>query len=607
MTRPLTAMHPTFDALSAYADRTDLEGARSRTGRHVACCAECRDAIIDIRALGDAARAMKSDAAPPDLWDRILEDRRIVGRRHEGLVDMTVPAAPHNVPTRMWRTMSILAAAAAIIAAVALSLGARRTLVAATPRRLVLAQPFAAPGARISVRYRPVPALAGQHELTVWASYRNMDERRHPRNDARLVRAGLLRRESAQLYTGTVSLPDGALAAGFVVGDSAGEVIDRSDAGSGQFLATVIAADRAGRPRFDALVAYLDEVRRFAPRADVASAGNAMTIHYPDRPETWLLTYRMPGRGVVRDFVIAFLSFERAYIGWHEKLERRTGLSAQTEAMMAEMGRELDDTERADFWIERLLREHPADGRGQELWISRRRHVPQDSVAIVLAAFESLWLRANGNARMIDAATALAERSGDPTLRATWSARLAPVRPAWIGEVGADPFPSDSAALEKVERQLVANLDALTRDSLGTPTLWRTARQDARFSRFRRQRIETRLAAIQLLRGDARGARAALDRIRLASVSEGAGCPFPETIRWRAEASLRLGDTVSAREDLAYLATTQNWRVAAVADSAPRLLGDSFSTESWSAAMTRAAEEHRRCFALGRSRAAAER
>ena len=606
MTRLLTAMHPTFDTLSAYADRTDLEGARSRTGRHVARCAECREAIAEIRALGDAARTMTSGTAPAGLWDRILEGRS-VGEPKEELVDMPVPVARGGVRGRVRRRVVILAAAAAIVGTVALSLGVRSSLVAATPSRLELSRSFATPGARISVRYRPIASLAGQQALTVWASYRSADDRRDQRYDTKLVRAGVLRRESAQLYTGTISLPGSALAAGFVVSDSAGDVIDRSDAGSGRFLATVIAADRAGRPRFDALVAYLGEVRRFAPGSDVVSAGNAMARHYPDRPETWLLTYHMPGRGVVRDFVLAFESFERAYEGWHEKLAQRAGLSAQTEAMMAEMGQELDDAERTDFWIDRLLREHPTDGRGQDLWISRRRHVPKDSIAIVLAAFEPLWERAQGNARMIDAASALAERSDDPALRATWSARLAPVRPAWIGEVGADPLPADAAALVEVERQLVASLATLSRDSLGTPTLWRTARQDARFSRFRRQRIETRLAAIQLLRGDARGARAALDRIRLASMSDGPGCPFPETIRWRAEASLRLGDTASAREDLAYLATTQNWRVASVADSVPRLLGDAFTAESWAVAMAKAAEEHRRCFALGRARAAAER
>ena len=66
-----TGFHPSFDALSAHADRNDVEAARTRVARHVARCDQCRAEVRDIRALGEAARAMSVPAAPGWLKARI--------------------------------------------------------------------------------------------------------------------------------------------------------------------------------------------------------------------------------------------------------------------------------------------------------------------------------------------------------------------------------------------------------------------------------------------------------------------------------------------------------------------------------------------------------
>ena len=65
------AMHPTFDALSAFADLSDVGGKKTRVGRHVSRCARCRDTLEEIRALGIAVRASSSEGAPSGLWHRI--------------------------------------------------------------------------------------------------------------------------------------------------------------------------------------------------------------------------------------------------------------------------------------------------------------------------------------------------------------------------------------------------------------------------------------------------------------------------------------------------------------------------------------------------------
>ena len=90
----LGKLHPTFDALSAYSDSSDVVAARTRVGRHVAACSSCREVVEEIRGLGEAARAMRAEPAPSTLWLRIraaasepralepVEARAEIGRAH---------------------------------------------------------------------------------------------------------------------------------------------------------------------------------------------------------------------------------------------------------------------------------------------------------------------------------------------------------------------------------------------------------------------------------------------------------------------------------------------------------------------------------------------
>ncbi|HEY2067692.1 MAG TPA: hypothetical protein VGG84_17185, partial [Gemmatimonadaceae bacterium] len=337
----------------------------------------------------------------------------------------------------------------------------------------------------------------------------------------------------------------------------------------------VLAADSGGRPSFEALVTLLGRYRDRLEGVDLARAADAMERHYPSRPETWMLTYPIAHRGVVRDVVKRFESGERVYAGWHDRLATMPALSFVVEQMMANMGNELMDTTRFEFWMKRLMADHPDEIREQRMWLSQVGRLPVDSGPPVSAADL---------------------RRGHLEIAAT--------NPRWVLSGGTQTWLRDTSIMPELERLLQRDLAAL-RDSVGVPTVWGTPASMAERLAMRKGAIRTRLAAIQLLRGETLAATESLDVV-VRDVEARPGCPMPETMRWRAEAELRLGQTDAARDDLAYVATTESWQVAAVGDSVPQLLGPRYSAESWIKAKEAAKERHRICFAAARERRRAE-
>lgn len=110
-----------------------------------------------------------------------------------------------------------------------------------------------------------------------------------------------------------------------------------------------------------------------------------------------------------------------------------------------------------------------------------------------------------------------------------------------------------------------------------------------------RQRVQTRLAAVQLIEGDPRGAKLALDSLVTEELAR-PSCPMPETMRWRGEAARRLGLIDEARADLAYVVVTGDWRVQVLSDSAPVLLGASYTKAAWDSALVAADAFRRKCW-----------
>lgn len=609
MRRPSIGFHPSFDALSAHADRADTDAARSRVGRHVAQCAVCRGTVDEIRALGGAARANEVPGAPAELWARIergLDAEASGSAARDASVERAVPLTVASdvepkpgtagekrpVSKAVRRTtlglMLVVAATAAVMA-----MDAREPLAAATPRRLTTDREFARPGSAIVVHYRPIARLANERTLAVWMA---VPGRRETLFDQALERAGTLQRVSALDYTGIVVMPDSTPLAAFVVGDSAGEILDRTEARAGRLPAVVLAADSRGQPRLDALYAALITGRRAPDSATMFRWAKQMRELYPSEPETWILSDVYTRRGVIGDIVKFFESRERKYYGWHDRLERRAKVSPDAEMMMANLGWELMDTTRADFWTSRLMRDYPTSPWLPGLWIRRYRDVPTDSVAGVLREFEPIFVKAGEPRDVLTRAIALADRSGDSTLARHWHRRLDPREVSWVLSTELSRMAGDRTALADVRRRLLAALAEADSAEHGGPTLWGRSR---RFASYQRQRVLTRLAAVQLIEGDARGAKTALDRIIGASEAE-SGCPMAEAMRWRAEASRRLGLMDAARADLAYVVVTGDWRVQVLADSAPAWLGSGYTEISWNSALDAANAFKQKCWAASR-------
>lgn len=636
MTSLLNGFHPSFDALSAHADRLDMSAARTRVGRHVSRCSACAQTVTEIRALGESARQVELPGAPSGLWERIEAGVRGADRE----ISRPVSFADRNEAEdarspRSTRSeagvrgsgvrgssarlgLGLLIAAGTALVAVLLVSGTKQDLGAAPPRRLTLDRLYVIPGAAIRMRYRPAPSLADQQTVTVWARYtrHKAGEDHTPSYEDGLTRAGVLRRSSAQQFVGAVTFPTDARVAQYAIGDSLGFVIDRvpvpasaprmawrGGPGSSAVLATVLAADASGRPTFDALVTFLGEMRPSAKDDDVANAVTQLAKLYPDRPETWILTYPSRHRGVVGDIVKLFESRERAYDGWDDRLKARRMLSLETELLMASIAADLEDTARADFWVERLVREHGSSPAVPDLWISRYRDATRDSIPAILAAFEPIWQAAGGvSVQGRSRALALAERSGDAELQRRWRTREAEVNPYWVIGAYSDAWLSDSTTRVELGRLIREQLGKEMRDTLAAPTLGNTARWVTNLRLSRRQLLRTRLAAIQLLDGDVRGARAVLDSLATVADTLLRECPSTVTLRWRAEAERRLGELDAARDDLAYVATAVSVWDRIVGDSAPQLLGAAYTPESWAKARQVAAGRHRSCFAAYRDR-----
>lgn len=485
MMRPTIGLHPRFDELSAHADRADTDAARSRVGRHVARCAACSETVAEIRAMGDAARTSQPSGAPAGLWARI--ERRIDaealsdatrGTDHERVVSMSasvdvLPKTAASVTTRR-ASSAVRNAALGLVLAVAvtaavIAMDAREPLAAATPRRLTTDREFAPPGTAITFHYRPIDTLANERSLTVWML---VPGRGVTRFDQALLRAGALRRVSALDFTGTVVMPDSTPLVMFVVGDSAGEVIDRSEARAGRLPSVVLAADSQGRPRLDAFVLALGGGRGSTDSATMRRWAKQMRELYPSAPESWILGEVYARRGVIGDIVKLFESRERTYYGWHDRLEHRATVSEAAEAMMANLGWELMDTARADFWTSRLMKDHPTSSSLPGLWIRRYRDVPNDSAAVVLRAFEPIYARAGQSDEGLTRALALADRSGDSTLIRRWHLRVDPRDISWAMTTGLTRFAGDRAALADVRRRLLDALADADSAERGGPTLW---------------------------------------------------------------------------------------------------------------------------------------
>ncbi len=447
MNRLLRGLHPTFDALSAHADRSDVERTHMRVGRHIDGCATCGATIAEIHALGDEARAMPPVAAPPGLRARIEAAAKAAPaspapapRRAEEEDDDRNRAAPELRPThtfpvprlrrRTLATLTVAALAAAVVLAVAWPRA--DDLQAANPGRLTFSPARPVPGGRLSVRYRPAPWMRDAERLVLVGRFARPAGRNPAwfggRMEGQLADSiAMLTRRADGDFSATVRLPDDFLAVDLVVVDP---VRDRRDQDARAWW-IVIGATRAGMPSLPSLLAALEITPRWISGGDPdPTIADSLTRYFPRHPAGWAhsRTY-----GVAKgrfDLLRFFQSAERQYAAMFDALWPTVGLDAERLHDMVVFAHNISEPGEALRWAERFARERPEDPRALPDLAGAMHEIelrqPQalgDSIRNLLPLLDRAYRAAPVPSEGFLEAARLAESYGDSATRARWDER----------------------------------------------------------------------------------------------------------------------------------------------------------------------------------------
>lgn len=416
-----SGFHPSFDALSACADQSDLDAARTRTGRHVAKCASCAAVVTEVRALGDAARAAELPGAPEGLWARIEREASAqppVGARLTPApedVEVWRPAPAlrptvHAAPSRRLRRTHIALgalAAAVVLFGVLIVMPGRSPLFATAPSRITFTPFRPAPGSRVQVRYRPTPKMAKYDRLILAGSY--LDSTSKPT-------IGFIDYYGGGLYDSLTTLhraPDGDMIGEFtvpsnfravwlIVADPTG-AINEADGWYSWFL---VGGDERGRPSLSTLLSTLD----FTGYSDVSRAQILDTLqrYFPDHPAGFATARRYVGHRIFGDLIEFFTGAERKYASFDAKLEKLPALDAGRIKAMIAFADNIEEPGEAAKWTDRLVREHPDDPQvvgyyAAMLHQMELRSAPADSIRLLVRKLDSLGMRLPLNAHVPEA------------------------------------------------------------------------------------------------------------------------------------------------------------------------------------------------------------
>jgi hypothetical protein len=613
-------LHPTFESLSAYVDMPELDAARSRVGRHVARCGDCRKIVDDIRRLGDETRAVQVEGAPEGLWSRIASAAATAA--HEPTTPReTLPphapaweAAPSLRPTRNWplparKTTRIgvgvaLAAAAAIVAVLAWPTG--RSLEATGLSRLTYSPARPVAGGLLTVRYQPPAWLKGAPRLVLVGSYSQPSGRNvarwWPRDQLGDSIATLLPARDGS-YAAQVRLPADFLSMRLSVVDSTGEESDTD----GMFTWGVIAGERTGAPSLRAMLSA-QEVFAETQWGEGAAAHNrrlsvadSLRRYFPAHPAGWAFARDYGTQKGVFSFLRFFESAERKYASLYEKLWPATSLDADKLHDMVIFAFHIEEPAQAEMWAKRLVREHPEDPRAlydlgrvlHEVELRQPKDLA-DSIRPWLPLFDSLYRRAPQLSDRQSDAFMLVDRYGDSTTRKLWLDRLRSTQGArYMGDIRTD---SGARALEPslIEQLRVEAVKDCTRPA-GKFRFFGTTSYVVEWCMRERAGATSTLAHVALMQGDARSASALADSA-IALHDQGTRCSYG----WAparsigARARLALGDTAGAELQLMAGIPPANQDVEFTAN-ARAALGPRFDAVRWNTAREKAHEAYRVC------------
>ncbi|MEP6729084.1 MAG: hypothetical protein ABJE10_00535 [bacterium] len=615
----VSMLHPTFESLSACADMSEIDAARSRIGRHVSQCSACRAIVDEIRQLGDDVRSVEIERAPLELWTRIVDAAAVVA--NEGIQPRETPsreAAPWESvpalrPTRHWpvptrkRTRIALAIATAAAIAAVLAWPRGQSLEASGLSRLTFSPARPSPGGILRVRYQPSAWLKGSPRLVLVGRYSapagtNATSWRS-RDRAGDSLATLLPVADGS-YEARVRLPNDFLALQLSVTDSTGEETDTDN----WFPWGVIGGDARGAPSLRAMLAAQETFAetewgegsaRHNFRIDVP---DSLKRYFPSHPAGWAFAHDYGTRKGAFSFLRFFQSAERRYLSLYDQLWPMRSLDGEKLHDMAVFAWRIEEPAQAELWAKRLAREHPEDPRAlfdlssvlHEVELRQPKSLA-DSIRPWLPLLDSLYRRTPTVPLEYSQTMLLVNRYADSATMALWNERYAKsagVRLAYLTT-------SDSGVKALTLRE-IAMLRSEAGKSCERPNgkfrLYGTTSDEFRLCLIGKSQATRSLAQRALLDGKAREALVLSDsslsyRKRVNACS----APWSAALRLRARAKLALGDTVGAGQDFV---GSPPWNAASdgdFGDSVRVALGSHFDAAHWQVAIDSTRREYQLC------------
>lgn len=620
MKRLLKGLHPTFDALSACADLSELDGARTRVGRHVARCAQCREVVSEIRGLGAATRESEPEGAPDGLWARIeTAAAQAAEEEAKPRATLSLDAVPRKVapslrPTRHWpiptkrslaRIGGGLAVAAAALIAVVLGTGRTPSLLASAPSRLTMTPFRPAPGSTVHVRFNPTPKLAGYDQLVLVGRY--LPAAKRARTDFYFGFWGnydsltTLRRAADGAMVGDFTVPSDFKAASIVVIDPTGWKYDAD--GSHSWI--LVGGDSRGRPVLNSLLGALSLPAPYGSSAH-ASVLDTLQRYFPEHPAGFATAKRYRGEGIFADMFKFFQGAERKYIAFNSKLEMQPSLDADRLAAMVDFAYEIEEPGEAAKWTRRLVREHPGDPRALPYYARMVHQIelkgpPADSIRPYLPRLDTLYeLAGPGPLRYASDYASdgyeLVTRYGDPVMQRRWVLRSLQ---RTEGPVLSLYFDRKWLTDREIRDQAALALRAGLAAPCDLPPRWMprgSASQQSRlrYCRGRRAGALSTLSDITLLEGQTSHALALADSA--VTLSDSAGqCWTTNGRSSRGEALLARGDTIAAAREFAVAVGHLSWQSIAAHKAIVKRLGAAVDSAKWAVFDADASAEWKRC------------
>ena len=631
MTSELWLSHPGFDALSTHVDDHRADAVRSRIGRHLAHCERCREAVAEIRALGEAARLTECALAPAGLWSRIdaSATRAAAIAPKPSLVTGDPQAAEPRARTALLarernrsprRLIGVgLVAAAAAVAVVAWP--HRAGLEAAGTSRLSFSPARPVPGERVTIRYQPAPWMSSTPTLILVGRVATGAGVYPSPFGGEVFRGlgdslGTLTRARDGAYVATITLPRPFLALGLTVLDVEQDEYDVD--GTRPWI--IIGGTTSRQPSYASFVAARDidpiwygGASRYRPRQSVDVA-DSLKRYFPSHPAGWAYSRASGGPKGTFDLFRFFQSGERKYASLYERLWPARALDAERLHHMALFANAIQEPGERLRWSARLVEEHPEDPRAlgdlaNALHDMELREPPAlgDSIRSWLPSLDRAYRAAPVPNQGFEDALRLAMIYGDSSTRSLWSGRQGANgmdRNIYLMALGVRSAPRRTAENADAAGQLRERAVRQCERPAGRLPLAETrSGWQARCERYRGMAYGA-LSSLSLRDGDVRQGHAHADSA-LAAMRRGKFCAPSLGYLNRARARVALGDTTGATADFVLAAAAYPSGVSIVADTARAVVGARFDREQFVARADTARLAAAACFSAQRARSEA--